>query len=50
MEEEEYELDYNGWHKSYENMVAEAEFIFESAREEAQLKYLEKKEKQNNGK
>jgi hypothetical protein len=31
--------------KDFEHQVAQAEFAYESAREEAQLKYLEEKEK-----
>ena len=34
--------------KDFENKVAQAEFAYESAREEAQLKYLEEKEKKKN--
>ena len=33
--------------KSYEDMVAEAEFRYELAREEEQLRYVEEKEKAN---
>lgn len=36
--------------RSYEDMVAEAEARYEFEKEEAQLKYLEEKEKQKNGK
>jgi hypothetical protein len=34
--------------KDFENQVTQAEFAYESAREEAQLKYLEEKEKKKN--
>ena len=43
-------LDYNDWKDSYERMIASAEALYEYEREEKQLKYLEEKEKENNGK
>lgn len=38
-------MDWEEIEKSFENLVSEAEFIFESRREEEQLRYLEEKEK-----
>ena len=50
-------LDFVGWRNSYkemmnsyEDIVAENEFREESKREDEQLKYLEEKENENNGK
>ena len=43
----EYRNSYKEMMNSYENIVAEQEFRDELAREEAQLKYLEEKEKIN---
>ena len=40
----EYRNSYKDMMNSYEDIVAEAEFKYELAREEEQLKYLEKKE------
>lgn len=47
-------IDFVGWRNSYkemmnayEDLVAEAEFKHELAREEEQLKYLEEREKEN---
>jgi hypothetical protein len=37
-------LNYTDWEKSYEDMLAEAEFIIESKREEEQLRRLEEKQ------
>lgn len=43
----EYRNSYKEMMNSYEDIVAEAEFKHELAREEEQLRYLEKKEKEN---
>lgn len=43
----EYRNSYKDMMESYEDLVAEAEFKYELAREEEQLKYLEEKEKEN---
>lgn len=43
----EYRNSYKDMMNSYEDLVAEAEFKHELAREEEQLKYLEEKEKIN---
>lgn len=43
-------LDYIDWEDSYERMIVAAEALYDYEREEAQLKYLEEKEKENNGK
>ena len=46
----EYRNSYKDMMESYEDLVMESEFRYEYEREEAQLKYLEEKEKENNGK
>ena len=46
----EYRNSYKEMINSYEDIVAEQEFRDELAKEEEQLKYLEEKEKENNGK
>ena len=38
-------MDWEEMERRYEDLVAEAEFIIESRREEEQLKFLEEKEK-----
>lgn len=43
----EYRNSYKDMMESYEDLVAEAEFKYELAREEEQLRYLEEKEKEN---
>ena len=43
----EYRNSYKEMMNSYEDLVAEAEFRYELAREEEQLRYLEEKEKEN---
>ena len=43
----EYRNSYKDMMESYADLVAEAEFKYELAREEEQLKYLEEKEKIN---
>lgn len=43
----EYRNSYKDMMESYEDIVAEAEFKYELAKEEEQLKYLEEKEKIN---
>lgn len=43
-------LDYIDLEDSYERKVASAEALYEYEREKAQLKYLQEKEKENNGK
>ena len=46
----EYRNSYKDMIESYEDLVMEAEARYEYEREEAQLKYLEEKEKEKNGK
>lgn len=43
----EYRNSYKDMMESYDDLVAEAEFKYELAREEEQLKYYEEKEKIN---
>lgn len=43
----EYRNSYKEMMNSYEDLVAEAEFKYDLAREEEQLRYLEEKEKEN---